>query len=80
MRKIYATITKSGNGKSGLTVSQKLSVISQRLRTGDMTAVATKTGYDTSHVSRVLRGLRSNPSGEIVNAAYSRVSKRKVTA
>ena len=29
MRKIYATITKTGNGKSGLTVSQKLSVISQ---------------------------------------------------
>lgn len=78
MRK--ATITKTGNGKSGLTVKQKLSVISQRLRTGDMTAVANKTGYDASHVSRVLRGQRSNPSGEIVNTAYSRVSKRKVNA
>lgn len=78
MRK--ATITKTGNGKSGLTVKQKLSVISQRLRTGDMKAVAIKTGYEASHVSRVLRGLRSNPSGEIVNAAYSRVSKRKVNA
>lgn len=78
MRK--ATITKTGNGKSGLTVKQKLSVISQRLRTGDTTAVANKTGYDASHVSRVLRGQRSNPSGEIVNAAYSRVSKRKVNA
>lgn len=64
--------------RTGVSEAHKLSVISVRLRRGDVTAIAAKTGYDLSHVSRVLRGQRSN--ADIVNAAYARVSKRKVKA
>lgn len=61
-----------------LSVKQKLSAISSRLRKGDISEIAARTGYDQSHVSRVLRGIRNNES--IVNAAYTRLSKRKVTS
>ena len=68
------TITR---GKSTrLSVAQKLQAICQLRRTGDVSFIAAKTGYDVSHVSRALRGKRNNES--IVNAAYSHMSKRKV--
>jgi DNA-binding transcriptional regulator YdaS (Cro superfamily) len=63
-----------------LTISEKLSAVQQRLRTGDQTAIASMTGYHITHVNRVLKGRRGNPSGVIVQAAYSLVGKRKVNA
>lgn len=68
----------SVKSKTKVTPAQKLKVISARLRKGDFTSISKKTGYDVSHVSRVLRGIRSNPSGEIISTAYTMVSKRKV--
>jgi transposase-like protein len=59
---------------------EKRAAIAVRLRRGDISAIATKTGYDKSHVGRVLRGTSTNPSNEIVNAAYTMVSRRKVSA
>lgn len=57
---------------------QKLAVIRSRRRIGDVSLIAAQTGYDQSHVSRVLRGIRANDT--IVNAAYAHMSKRKATA
>jgi PP-loop superfamily ATP-utilizing enzyme len=59
-----------------LTVTQKLERISPRLRRGDINVIAFRTGYDQSHVSRVLRGERGANS-YIVEAAYSQVKNRK---
>lgn len=59
-----------------LTVTQKLERISPRLRRGDINAIAFCTGYDQSHVSRVLRGERG-PNPAIVESAYSQVKNRK---
>ena len=74
MRK--ATMIKKG--KKTISPSRKREVISNRLRRGDLGVIATLAGYERSHVSRVLRGIRSNPA--IVDAAYSYVSKRKAKA
>ena len=63
-----------------LTINDKLSVIQPRLISGDVNKISAITGYEISHVRRVLKGERGNPSGEIVKAAYTMVSKRKVTA
>lgn len=59
-----------------LTTAEKLERISPRLRRGDITAVASKTGYNTSHVSRVLRGERG-ANASIVETAYAQVKNRK---
>ena len=72
MPKIAVTKEK----KSKLSTAQKLQAIAQRRRRGDTIILATKTGYEYSHVCRVLNGQRNNES--IVNAAYSHMSKRKV--
>jgi len=69
-----ATITRGKSTK--LSVAQKLQAIGQRRRRGDVSIIAAKTGYDRSHVSRVLSGVRNNV--RIVDAAYSHMSKRKV--
>lgn len=61
-----------------LTTAEKLERISPRLRRGDITAVASKTGYDMSYVSRVLRGERG-ANKYIVETAYSQVKNRKAT-
>jgi hypothetical protein len=59
-----------------LSTSEKLERVQARLKRGDFARVADRTGYDHSHVSRVLRGLV--PVNEkIVNDAYSLFSKRK---
>ena len=68
--------TATKEKKSKLTIAQKLQAIAQCRRTGDNATIAAKTGYDPSHVSRVLRGQRNNES--IVNVAYASMSKRKV--
>lgn len=63
--------------KAKKTESQKLAAVQARLRRGDFTTIAQRTGYDSSHVSRVLSGERKNPSGEILKIAYSLVGRRK---
>lgn len=60
-----------------LTITEKLERISPRLRRGDINAIAYRTGYDQSHVSRVLRGERGANS-YIVETAYTQVKNRKV--
>lgn len=62
-----------------MSASEKLDFISRRLRRGDYRQIAESTGYHVSHVARVIKGENGNPSGEIVNAAYRRVNKRKPT-
>lgn len=64
-------------GASTKTKSQKLATIRSRSRRGDISIISKLTGYEYSHVNRVLKGERNNPSGEIIEAAYSLVSKRK---
>jgi|688.fasta_scaffold649115_1 hypothetical protein len=73
MRKVTVTSSKKAEA-----ISKKRTAIGSRLRRGDMTQIAALTGYDVSHVCRVIRGTRNNP--EIVNAAYSHVGKRKAKA
>lgn len=64
-------------GTSTKTPRQKLATVRSRSRKGDTSKIAELTGYDYSHVRRVLKGERNNPSGEIIEAAYSLVSTRK---
>lgn len=89
MSKGKTTKEKSSSSKSAkatktpaakLTVGDKLSVIQPRLRRGDAITISARTGYEISHVRRVLKGECGNPSGEIVKTAYAMVSKRKVKA
>jgi hypothetical protein len=51
-----------------LTYIQKVSRINRKLRTGDITKVASRTNYSTTHVSDVLSGKQIND--RIVNEAY----------
>jgi hypothetical protein len=51
-----------------LSYIQKVSRINRKLRIGDVTNVATTTGYSTTHVSDVLSGKYFND--RIVNEAY----------
>jgi len=51
--------------------------IRKKMRIGDIAKIARETGYDQSHVSRVLRGESRNPTGDIVKYAKKMVSKRK---
>lgn len=61
-----------------LTVTQKLEKISTRIRRGDITVIAYRTGYDKSYVSRVLRGERG-ANEKIVEEAYAQVKNRKAS-
>jgi len=63
--------------KSVLSSTEKLRRIQTRLRKGDIQSIAFQTGYDSSHVSRVLRGIAKNPSNRIINATYTKVASRK---
>ena len=63
--------------KGKLTPAQKLSVIEPRLRRGDFSNLAWITGYDPSHVRRVLIG-ESGPNTQIINEAYKRIGRRKL--
>jgi hypothetical protein len=58
-----------------LNYTQKVSRVNRKLRTGDITKVAEKTGFSTSHVSDVAAGNYVNES--IVNALYDMTRGRK---
>lgn len=58
-----------------LTPVQKLVVVNQRLRHGDMSKVAKKTGFSSSTVSSVLEGRSENE--RILNVAYDMTRNRK---
>ena len=77
MRKAKPTMRKAKSGSTAST-STKIAAVRSRLRRGDVSTIAALTGYDPSHVSRVIRGERNNPS--IVDKAYSHVGKRKAKA
>jgi hypothetical protein len=51
-----------------LTYIQKVSRINRKLRTGDITTVATATGYSTTHVSDCASGKYFND--KIINSLY----------
>ena len=75
------TATPVATPKKGRkTLAEKLEIVKVRIRRGDFSVIAKATGYDNSHVSKVIKGFANNPSGEIVNYAYDFVGKRKVTA
>lgn len=58
-----------------LTPVQKLVVVNQRLRYGDMSKVAKKTGFNSNTVSSVLEGMREND--RVLNVAYNMTRNRK---
>lgn len=58
-----------------MTTTQKLKAFRNARRTGDITTVATRTGYSIDMASKTLRGLRNNDT--IVNEAYKLVRRRK---
>ena len=58
-----------------LTPTEKLVVVSSRLRHGDMSKVAKKTGFSSSTVSSVLEGRTENE--RILNTAYDITRGRK---
>lgn len=70
MKKQKATKRTSNRPTSykKLTYIQKVSLINRKLRTGDISTVASNTGYSTTHVSDVLSGKQVNL--RIVNEAY----------
>jgi len=68
-----ATTSKPGRKSAG----EKLSIAKKKLRRGDLTTISLITGYDASHVARVIRGERKNPCGRIANVAYELLGKRK---
>ena len=57
-----------------LTYIQKVSRINRKLRTGDISKVATEMGYSNTHVSDVVSGKYFNDS--IVNKAYDMTRSR----
>ena len=59
-----------------LSYTQKLVNYNQRKRFGDVTVIAERTGYSTTHVSDVLNGKYEN--SRIMNAAYDRARGRNV--
>tara|TARA_Y100000389_G_C17271808_1_gene418385 strand:- start:210 stop:476 length:267 start_codon:yes stop_codon:yes gene_type:complete len=58
-----------------LTPTQKLVVVNSRLRHGDMSKVAKKTGFSSSTVSSVLEGRTENE--RVLNIAYDITRGRK---
>ena len=77
MRHRSTKSSKKAKAKKAPYASEDLNSIRKKMRTGDIAAIARGTGYDQSHVSRVLKGESSNPSGDIVKYAKKMVSKRK---
>lgn len=53
------------------------SLIQPRLREGDYKRIASRTGFDRSHVRRVINGESNNPSGEILSEARNLTRHRK---
>lgn len=65
-------MSKSNNNRPSeydvLTYTQKISRANRKLRFGDVTRVASATGFSPNYVSEVLTGKYNN--SRIVNAAY----------
>ena len=59
-----------------LTEFTKVAKFQQKRRRGDLTKLATESGYSVSHVSNVMNGRRFNSS--ITSAAY-RMANRRLT-
>jgi hypothetical protein len=59
-----------------LTEITKVAKFQQKRRRGDLTKLATESGYSVSHVSNVMNGRRFNSS--ITSAAY-RMANRRLT-
>jgi len=57
-----------------LTYIQKSSRVNRKLRTGDISKIATETGYSTTHVSDVVSGKHFNTL--IINKAYDMTRNR----
>ncbi len=75
--KATTVVTKTVAKRAKLSLTEKLEVITPRLRKGDFTLIAELTNYHPTMVSKVLRGKANNPSGEIINTAYTKFNKRK---
>jgi hypothetical protein len=60
------------------TYIQKAAIANRRLRQGDVTRIAERTGYSTTHVSDVLSGRRFN--NRIMNRAFDMLRGRKENA
>ena len=57
-----------------LTYIQKVSRVNRKLRTGDISKIASETGYSTTHVSDVVSGKHVNES--IMNRIYDLTRNR----
>ena len=60
------------------TYSQKLASINRRLRNGDVTEIASRSGYSVPYTSQVLNGQFVNEG--IVDTAYAVTMGRQTTA
>ena len=61
---------------SKVSYTEKMKVINQFRRTGDVTNTSRRTGYSTSYVSEVLSGLYRNE--DIVNSAFKATNARRL--
>jgi len=78
MRKMSTWSTSFSNRPSSyqkLSYNQKLSQTNRKLRVGDVSEVANRTGYSSQHVSDVLTGKYENT--RILNKAYDMTRGRK---
>lgn len=64
--------------KKSPSVQQKRRTILDKIRHGDIGKIAELSGYERSHVGRVIKGERNNPV--IVDTAYAMLNKRKVNS
>jgi len=67
--------SKVGMKYRKLPITAKIAVINSRKRIGDVTKVASRTGFSTNFVSEVLNGLYTNE--RIVNKAFDMTRGRK---
>jgi len=76
MRKTNNSTPKSNRPSSytKLTYIQKVSRVNRKLRTGDISKIATETGYSSTHVSDVVSGKHFNES--ILNRIYDLTRNR----
>jgi len=58
-------------------VTKGSSDVVRKIKVGDYTKIARATGYDYSHVWRVINGESSNPSGEIMKYTATVIKNRK---
>ncbi len=62
--------------KKRTSAEKQLAIFNARKRRGDIETIATRTGFSTSYVSKVVNGLRNNET--ISYTAYT-LSKRRLT-